>query len=329
MSQFNVKRWVSIVLPAVLFIVFALMITFPSRVPFLNVRLKSSAGIETARFTVPGPASERSLLSFEMKKVPSGIAPGGTMDIPGAVTVPSPFWIGRTEVTRGLYRAVSVGAEALGYEVESLPPPLEQYSGTKPDTLPAEEISWAGAAVWCNLLSERLSLEPVYRRSGADGEPVRRVEELLKLCESGGPAVNPNADGFRLPYSGEWEFAARYRDGKDWTSGTWPSGGIAAWIEFSRADLVACYDRDSSSPVGSLASNALGLFDMSGNVWEWCFDSFVDSESDIGYPSKRVTRGGSWMGNAWRIQIGGTFGTAANVRDRGQGFRLARGDVKR
>lgn len=326
MGPMKIRRLLPFLFPLLLFTLFALMITFPSRVPFLNIRLKSGEALASEAFTLSGN-------SFVMNRVPSGSAPGGTMDIPGALSVAAPFWLGRTEVTRGLYLAAAKNADSLGYEVEALPAPAAADKG-KPYLLPAEEVSWAGAVVWCNLLSELLEIESVYRFPGPDGtageEPVRKVSDLLSLCAVGGPSMKTDAAGFRLPSAMEWEFAARYRDGAEWTSGTWPSGGIASWIEFSRADLVAHYDRDGPAPAGSLAANALGLFDMSGNVWEWCFDAFEDPKSPAAEPAassvlpKRASRGGSWMGNAWRIQIGGSFGTAPDVRERGQGFRLAR-----
>ncbi len=323
MGQRSFRRLLPVLIPLALLAAFALMITFPSLVPFLNVRLASAEGLDSETFTVSGKDSDRGDARFVMKLVPAGRAPGGTMDLPGALAVSSPFWLGRTEVTRGLYGAVAASGEARGYELAPLPPLPAGVKRGSANSLPVEEITWFDAVVWCNLLSELTGLEPVYRFPGADGGTVRKVSDLAALCAAGGPAVNAESRGFRLPSSQEWEFAARYRDGSQWTSGTWPSGGVASWIEYSRSDLVAHYDRENPAPVASLASNGLGIFDMSGNVWEWCLDAFTDPESADSLP-KRVTRGGSWMGNAWRIQIGGAFGTPPGNRERGQGFRVAR-----
>ncbi len=376
MARIPPKTALSVLIPALLFVLFALIVSFPDRVPFLNPSLRSEEGLGTEGFTVPGIAGTRASRSFAMKRVPAGIAPGGTLDVPGALRVETPFWLGRTEVTRGLYRSVARGAAAMGYELDA-----GIIRPDEGDDVPVEGISWAGAVVWCNLLSELCSLEPVYRAPGPESPAVKRVSECLALCAGPSPSLvrDSRAKGFRLPESAEWELAARYRDGTEWTSGTWPSGGIAGWEELSRDDLVAWFDRDGPAAAASLASNALGIYDMSGNVWEWCFDAFGEepgrgfgpaggeprgtadaagtgttggaagggigrdagsvattspgtaeaagpgpADSPAGEPLKRVTRGGSWTGRAWRIQIGGAFGSVPDLREIGQGFRLAR-----
>ncbi len=306
------KNLLSFLIPLSLLGLFGLILRFPSLVPRPDYRVKASEGLETTVITVPGCG-----VSLVLKKVPSGTAPGGSLDEEGALRVESPLWLAETETRVSLFRSVAAKADEYGYDLGPLP------GGVSPgDDYPQEGVSWIQAVLWCNLLSELCGLEPAYLGSGSGEEPLRSVAEALSLCllDPDAPRIRPGAKGFRLPMSAEWEFAARYVDGLAWTSGTWPSGGTASWTEQSRADMVAVYERESNSPAGSLAPNALGLYDMSGSVWEWCYDAFSGST-----PLKRTVRGGSWIGRGWRIQIGGSFGTLPDAVEGGQGFRVALG----
>jgi formylglycine-generating enzyme required for sulfatase activity len=126
---------------------------------------------------------------------------------------------------------------------------------------------------------------------------------------------HPERNGYRLPSSDEWEYTARYR-GSDstntvigysnpyFTKGNSASGAAADYTDESACRAVAVYDYanpdpyDDEQPVKSLGSgsaNALGLYDMSGNVSEWCF-------TENG--SFRIGRGGSWISDASRLQVG-------------------------
>ncbi len=168
---------------------------------------------------------------------------------------------------------------------------------------PAEMISWYDAIRFCNQLSELFDLEPAYI---LEGEEVRWEQRN---------------DGFRLPTEAEWEFAAR---GK----GTTPFSGSS---DLRNVGWYAGNSTWRAHPVGQKAANALGFFDMSGNVWEWVWDRFgpytpteqIDPIGpDGGY--ERVKRGGSW----WNLSL---YARVA-LRVRGDplyrygplGFRLAR-----
>ncbi|MET9777838.1 formylglycine-generating enzyme family protein [Streptomyces sp. NPDC006367] len=172
-----------------------------------------------------------------------------------------------------------------------------QVTGLRPstaqgDSLPVESVSWWDAARFCNALSRRDGRSPAYR--------FHDVGEGIEWDAS--------ADGYRLPTEAEWEYACR--------AGT-------TGPHYGPLDEIAWY-RDNSHErihdVGGKQPSQWGLYDMLGNVWEWCWDVY-DAEV---YGAYRVLRGGGWFDEHWscRASVRRRSHPAFQVDD--VGFRIAR-----
>ncbi|MDR1810095.1 MAG: formylglycine-generating enzyme family protein [Prevotella sp.] len=125
---------------------------------------------------------------------------------------------------------------------------------------------------------------------------------------------------YRLPTEAEWEFAAR---GGNKSKGYEYSGSNNAY------DVAWFYD-EQSHPVGTKAANELGIYDMSGNVWEWCSDLYGNysgtAQSNPAGPasgSSRVPRGGGWYNSARSVRVSNRSGNSPDSRGNNLGFRLA------
>jgi formylglycine-generating enzyme required for sulfatase activity len=168
----------------------------------------------------------------------------------------------------------------------------------KGDQKPVETVSWRDAIDFCNALSHQTGLTPCYR-AGSTGTEI---------------TFNAAADGYRLPSEAEWEYAC-----KAGTTGT----------RYGELDEIAWYKGNSAGtthPVGLKGPNAWGLYDMLGNVWEWCTDVYDEQV----YGSYRIFRGGGWCDEA--------RGCLATNRRRSHptsfkiddlGFRIARNGEKK
>ena len=200
-------------------------------------------------------------------------------------------------------------------------------SGFKGDNRPVETVSWWEVLKYCNRLSEKYGLEPVYELS-------KSSEGTLMIKELGGKIVSPNkvnfknTEGFRLPTEIEWEWFCR--------------GGEVAieqgtfdykYSGSDNIDEVAWYIENSNyfiQDVGLKKPNQLGLYDCSGNIWEWCYDTEeMENKKSLNFnfdPSSayRRLRGGAWLHTAESCTtLYRTFEVAAYIV-MNTGFRIVR-----
>ncbi|MDJ0311669.1 SUMF1/EgtB/PvdO family nonheme iron enzyme [Arthrobacter sp. H35-D1] len=220
---------------------------------------------------------------------------GGTIELRDARSASTrtvgllPFELGRTAVTSAQWLAVQrLATERLALEHQT-----PQHDVERGKTVPINPVTWFEAVRWCNAASTLAGAAPAYQISG------RNV------------AWHPGSDGFRLPTEAEWEWAAR--------AGTsTPRYGELADIAWTAADHVA-----GPQPVGGKAANSFGLFDMIGNVWEWCWD-YADTAR---YGDYRSLRGAGWDDPSWSARASVRRGSAPDAILEDVGFRVARGAV--
>jgi formylglycine-generating enzyme len=178
------------------------------------------------------------------------------------------FYIGRYEVTQDIY---------------------EEVMGTNPSNwkgarLPVENVSWYDAVAFANALSRRDGLDEVYTIDGTD------------------VSIDWTKKGYRLPTEAEWEYAARGgKSSQGYTYAGSNTVGDVAWYD----DNDMAWYSGKTHEVGGKKSNELGLYDMSGNLWEWVWDWYGDySESAQTNPhgplsgTEKVLRGGSAFSDA-------------------------------
>ena len=263
--------------------------------------------------------------------IPAGFVavPGATFTGETAITGSRVFIAGRTVTIPSLLVCDHEVTQAEYKSVMKSNPSCFSWAPANGETQanrPVEQVSWYDALVYCNKRSIAEGRTPCYKIGGKDnpsewGAVPEDPEDSNSTWNTA--TCDFAAGGYRLPTEAEWEYLAR--------GGNLTNSGQTDYSGSNTIEDVAWYESNSGSDtheVKKKSKNALNLYDMSGNVNEWCWDRWSDTitastpSSGAASDSKRVFRGGSWVHDASSSAVSYRWGYAPVFRHSHHGFRV-------
>ncbi len=239
---------------------------------------------------------------------------GSSHELPVHSVTLSPYYLGKYEVTQAEWAEIMGSNPATGEGLGN--------------NYPAFNISSYAALVYCNLRSMSEGLDPCYVIMGsANPSAWGPIPSLYNHQWSAFVYCYWDNNGYRLPSEAEWEYAARGASNQpDYRFSGSNNVNEVAWY-------MGTSTTDGPSPVGTKNANALGIYDMSGNLWEWIWDGYDDEYYSISPQDNppgptgdgtRIVRGGAWSYGVGECRVSCRGFTYPHLVDRGVGFRVCR-----